>query len=98
MMEFNINEHVWVKLTDLGRAIHRADHEKWCGSIPYLAPPTSCDGWSRFQMHELMKLFGSHISPGFGPLPFETTIKLDWQRPIIIPTGPESLALEKGLI
>jgi hypothetical protein len=74
-MLFNINEKVKVKLTDKGRAIHR---EHWAPfsstDYPY-SPPKEIDGWTEFQLWDLMAIFGEHIVMGVEP-PFETTIDI----------------------
>lgn len=84
---FNVNEYVWVKLTDYGRECHRKDHDDFVANIrrltgddpkmPYSPPDEDSEGWSRWQGHELMRQFGPHMGIGFGPVPFETTIRLD---------------------
>lgn len=46
-MKYNLNYHVKVKLTPLGREIHRRDYEKLYGSLvdkyPYAEPNTDYD-------------------------------------------------------
>ncbi len=69
-VEFNINSDVSVKLTDLGRTLY-VSHWKSFKLIPPALNETH--GWSRWQLWELMAVFGSSLSNG-GPLPFETTI------------------------
>jgi hypothetical protein len=80
-MTFNINNHVRVRLTDLGRQIHRADYDdlvKLCGHVPYPYTPVAedKDGWSEWQAWCLMSLFGKHLGNG-RPLPFETVIRIE---------------------
>lgn len=81
-MLFNINDDVYVKLTDYGRKIHREEHIKFWGKLPKLSHPTydppkeDSDGWSKWQMWSLMKEFGNHIGMG-KPNVFDTTIKLE---------------------
>ena len=80
-MMFNINDKVRVKLTDLGRAIHRLDHacfvKDWKHGDPpeYHAPEEDADGWSTWAMWSLMNQFGAHLTLG-GQLPFETWIDI----------------------
>lgn len=81
MPKFNVNHHVWVKLTDHGREIHRQYWEPYSRGI-YVAPRASADGWSRFQMHDVMRVFGPHMVMG-GDLPFETEIILASDEPAI---------------
>jgi len=80
-IEFNLNDEVLVKLTDRGKWILRRNYEvvpgmvKLCGE--YKEPDTDEEGWSKFQMHELMKEFGSSMgAENSFNLPIETTIKL----------------------
>jgi len=75
----NINDHVWVKLTQLGRDMHRNDHEQFLRRCPQVklayAAPTETDGWSRWQLWNLMHLFGPFCYMG-AELPFATEILL----------------------
>lgn len=73
---FNINDYVLVKLTDVGRKIHL----EYSGSfhlerygIEYTAPEVDGYGYSKFQLWELMHIFGNNCYNGCD-LPFETTI------------------------
>lgn len=66
--ELNINEIVFVRLTDHGKRILR---ESGCQYIK-----TENDGWSKWQLWDLMQSFGSHIHFGNRDLPFETTIRI----------------------
>jgi hypothetical protein len=66
-VEFNVNDHVQVKLTDEGRGVLRG--ARW----PFTE---DADGWARFQMWELMQLLGPHIYMGFSLL-FETTVRIE---------------------
>ena len=79
MTEFNINDTVMVRLTDYGKAKHRESHEKFYKqlgmNVEYMAPKEDEDGWSKWQLWDLMSEFGQHISLG-GRVPFETTIRL----------------------
>lgn len=78
-VDFNINEWVSVRLTDLGRAHHRADFDQWTKeaglNLEYRPPKEDAEGWSKFQMWNLMHLFGPLCGLG-REVPFETTIKL----------------------
>jgi len=74
----NINDHVWVRLTPIGRAIHVKDHRELQlaypnNDIPY-TPPKEINGWSRFQLWSLMRQFGPFCYLG-ADLPFETEIR-----------------------
>lgn len=77
--EFNVNDFVMVRLTDMGREILRKQHEELLRRVPKLgefnAPKEDADGWSRWQMWNLMETFGPHVSLGMH-VPFETTIRI----------------------
>lgn len=85
-IEFNVNHYVWVKLTDLGREIHREKYQILFMEITggarfaYTPPEEDSGGWSRWQMHDLMATFGEHMHMG-SPLPFETGIRLEVNQP-----------------
>lgn len=80
-MEFNINHKVRVKLTDYGRSLLMLNHiEFWAsvGKLPpysYKPPAEDADGWSEWQLWELMKELGPHVGLG-RHLPFETIVQL----------------------
>lgn len=79
-MEFNINNYVDVKLNEIGIAIlekRNAELRSRIPSFPVFAPPeTDQNGFSRWQLWELMEQFGPHISLGSAP-PFDTVILID---------------------
>lgn len=89
-MEFNINDMVLVKLTDVGREILKRQHvEFWAGTgrpAPHEYTPTAEDaeGWSRWQLWCLMQDLGPHVGNGL-PLPFETTIRIVEPKPRLPP-------------
>jgi len=67
MIPFNINDYVYAKLTDAGKAIAHeqlAKYEEFDG------------GWSKWQLWELMAVFGSSMYNGCD-VPFETNIRID---------------------
>lgn len=78
----NVNDHVKVKLTDHGRQILQDLHDHMyrnsLGAPPYV-PPEEKEGWSTWQIWDLMSTFGPHIMMG-RPVPFETTIDVITQR------------------
>jgi hypothetical protein len=61
----NLNEEVAVRLTDRGRNIWRTAWQIPESEIPLNALP---GGFSRFQLWELMYVFGSSMQMGFEPL------------------------------
>lgn len=90
-MEININDYVWVRLAEHGKNILQQQHQDLLNSLPEAAqkiigayaPPPEKDGWSRFQLWELMNCFGRHVYNGC-EMPFKTIIKVE-------PIVPENL-------
>lgn len=79
-MKININNYVRIKLTARGRQVHRERHDEIRKVFPnaypeYKAPEEDADGWSRWQLWEVMGIFGPNIFMGCIQ-PFETTIEL----------------------
>lgn len=60
-MEMNINEEVWVRLTQGGKKVYRKHFER-LGMKPI--PRKEILGWSNFQMWDLMNIFGPHLHMG----------------------------------
>lgn len=80
--EFNVNMNVRVKLTDYGRRLHRENHEalyRNVGAEPsrYRAPEEDADGWSTWQLWDLMHEFGKSLWNGARDIPFMLSIQLD---------------------
>jgi hypothetical protein len=78
-MKFNINHEVRVKLTDYGRSLYK-HHHNYINSlvvdpIPYTAPEEDAEGWSKWQLWRLIKIFGPHMSMS-SERPFETEIEI----------------------
>ena len=67
MVSFNINDYVCVRLTDEGRKILTQQHRH--------VPAEDSDGYSKWQLWELMSVFGQHLYNGC-IVPFEMTIKI----------------------
>jgi hypothetical protein len=76
MIDFNINNFVYVKLTQRGRDILRANHDNHAKISEYEPPKEDSEGWSKWQMWELFANFGHHWYLGMD-VPFETTIRID---------------------
>lgn len=82
----NLNDIVKVKLTDVGKDIyyHRNDELneeiRRCGGRPVEArmPKVDEDGYTSFQLHDLMTLYGPHIAI-WKKLPFEINILYEVQ-------------------
>jgi len=75
---YNVNSNVWVRLTPLGHEIHK---KFWAealkgSTIEHAIPVLKVDedGWTEFQMWDLMCIFGHHLYNGCKP-PFETYIR-----------------------
>jgi len=82
-MKFNINDYVFVKLTDRGREIHRIHYERVFPDHPdivYQEPEVDADGESKFQLWDLMTIFGEHMYLGCNP-PIETDINIPTVTP-----------------
>lgn len=83
--DFNVNDSVRVKLTDKGKAWAMKDGGP---SNPY-RKQIEADGWSEWQLWELMQVFGSKMGNGFNlmfetAMQFSTTVeKHDRQRELI---------------
>lgn len=68
-VKFNVNNFVRVQLTEHGLKVHRAAYDVLFSHLPpharehfpYLPPDTDKDGWSRFQMWDVLKTFGPHV-------------------------------------
>ena len=85
--ELNVNDFVCVKLTKLGLKHWKADFEKSVAACKGLHYPFKdhrkkyqSKGWTYFQLHQLMDIFGSSMAAGL-PNMFETTMRIpkgDW--------------------
>jgi repressor LexA len=82
-MTFNINDYVKVRLTDVGRQLHRKNWEDIIPETPlkieflnkYQPPSEDNNGWSEWQMWDLMSEFGRYMYLNCNP-PFETEIEI----------------------
>jgi Mn-dependent DtxR family transcriptional regulator len=79
---FNVNDYVYVRLTDEGKKV-MADglrklglREELITDIISGKEKETKDGWTRFQLHDLMNTFGHVMINGNPRLPFETRIRL----------------------
>lgn len=62
---FNVNCHVWVKLTDYGKQMLKARHDKFYQEHE-LTPreyvlPKEDEGWYQFQLWDLMESLGPYM-------------------------------------
>lgn len=100
-MKFNINGKVRVRLTERGRATARALHDAIVSSVlaqypglkdgiglSYEPPKEDADGWSEWQMWELMRTFGLHCGAA-RPDMFDNEIDIP-----VTEVGPDHAAVE----
>jgi hypothetical protein len=78
-MIFNINDSVKVKLNAQGVAIIEALHNEIYKMVksprPFHLPMVDEEGYTRFQLWDLMEIFGPHV--GLGRIcPFDTNIMI----------------------
>ncbi|WP_321388692.1 hypothetical protein [uncultured Enterococcus sp.] len=73
--KFNINQFVKVKLTETGIKIYQEKFLKYGGKAPELI--IDDNGFSKFQMHDLMNTFGEYLFMGNIDMPFETNILIE---------------------
>ena len=80
VIDFNLNQHVYVQLTDVGRRKLRSDYYSNDDVNKHLSaykpPEEDEDGWSRWQMHDLIEKFGGQFYFNFD-FPYSLTIKLE---------------------
>jgi len=80
LVNFNVNDHVHVKLTREGIKELRKQHKELRETFPKLhefnIPRTDEEGYTRYQLWELMRTFG-HIMFNGSNVPFETEIKFE---------------------
>lgn len=79
---FNLNEYVRVKLTKRGHELLEAQHRDLQAAVPAVGeykPPKEEEGWSRWQLWDLMSKLGKHCIMG-PPVPFETTIEIEFPK------------------
>ena len=72
----NINDEVYVKLTDYGKAVHKASWNKYMGmtNFQYKEPDVDACGFSKFPLWELMNIFGPCMYMGNTKIPFKNNI------------------------
>lgn len=74
-LKFNMNNSVKVKLNDIGYAELKRQHDELYAELgidkEYVKRNTDKDGYSSFQMHDLMNTFGHMMVMGI-KTPFET--------------------------
>lgn len=81
MIDFNINNNVYVKLTDVGKSELKKQHDELNEFVngilgEYTPPIEDSEGWSKWQLWCLMKKLGVECGQGC-KVPFETGIRID---------------------
>lgn len=81
MIDFNVNDYVYVKLTDVGLRILKENYNELNKFVngfldDYQPPKEDIDGWSRWQLWSLMEKLGNKCGSGV-EIPFETTIRIE---------------------
>ncbi len=76
----NMNDTVFVQLTEKGREKHKQENEEFYRKIGlpisrYSPPRQDSKGFSQWQLHDLMRQFGDTMQIG-SEVPFRTTIYL----------------------
>ena len=72
-IDFNINNYVRVKLTEEGKTHYIKWHKDL--KVDAVCPAIDSAGYCKFQMHELMNVFGSEVVMGL-PQMFNSNIKI----------------------
>lgn len=72
---FNLNHEVWVKLTEAGLHQWKAHYDPYTpkADLEYYRAKANNEGYTSFQMHVLMSIFGENIGLT-QDLPFSTNI------------------------
>lgn len=78
MKTLNINDYVYVRLTQRGRDILRANHDMLPTISEYVPPVEDSQGWSKWQLWVLMQELGIHVKLGF-ETPFEPLIRVAYK-------------------
>ena len=87
-MRFNANHYVKVRLTEHGREIYRQQVDEMNAYLRKVNPDAELfgydqiqetDGWSRWQLWDLMKTFGPYIAMT-RPLLFEMEIEIETEQ------------------
>lgn len=82
MKLFNINDYVWIKLTSKGQEFllnkEKSLTDKFNHDFSglYTNKEKDTEGYSQWQLWELMNVFGEQLQIGIKGLLFETTIKI----------------------
>ena len=87
MASFNINQNVKVKLTDYGREMLENKYNSFIGDNPniniekkFFIPEPDENGYTTFQMWDLMHIFGNYIDPNNSNIPFDKLMLLQFEE------------------
>lgn len=75
MIRMNINDPVWIKITPRGEQILHEHYQSL--NMPTPEFKKNWDGFTKFQLWEVMNYFGAHMHNG-ADVPFETEINLSY--------------------
>lgn len=82
MIEFNMNNYIHVKLTDTGRNELKRQHIEFLGNNwPYIPPEEDSEGYSKWQMWDIMNKLGELLANGVEPA-FLPIIKIETYKEI----------------
>lgn len=90
---FNINDYVWVKLTDKGRQIFKDHYKGFPSGLQLPQIKEDADGYSEWQLWYLMQIFGEHIAMGC-PSPFLMEVLFD-EKNLKVPGQQDSISKTK---
>jgi len=80
MLEFNVNDWVMVKLNSVGLAELEKQHKEFASMFlkagEFKPPKEDAEGYSKWQLHDLMHRFGHMMTLGSIP-PFDTTVRIN---------------------
>lgn len=75
-LSMNINDFVEVRLTSYGHKVIKDHHDFiFKGKVSFI-PSAEIDGWSRWQLWELMRVFGEYMGLGMEEVVFESDIRI----------------------
>ena len=82
MIEFNMNNYIHVKLTQIGHNELKRQHIAFLGDKwPYIAPVEDKEGYSKWQMWDIMNKLGELLANGVEPA-FMPIIKIETKKEI----------------
>lgn len=67
---FNVNEDVWVCLTEYGVTVYRNHYAEVEKQLRRPCGVAKAGEWKSFQLWDLMNIFGPHMRLGFSTVPF----------------------------